>query len=122
MKLLTILAASVLSLPTAGLLGAGCSSGTAAECTSLCEAEQKCAGVTTDCASACAEADTLASTTGCTGPYDDWVSCEDGLSSLCDPNPDDPPCTTQSNALNACVGVYCKANPTSTYCPDKPGS
>jgi hypothetical protein len=105
--------ASLLALLATALIGAGCS-GSTDECSDLCEAANKCPGaVALDCSTFCSEAETVASTAGCTSQYDDFLSCGAAASSVCG---DTDPCATQATAFDACTTSYCSAHPTSTAC------
>lgn len=84
---------------------AGCSEGDStanATCTSICERRAvECDDETVDCASACAESEGLAASTGCEAEYREYLGCLSTCDDLCSLSSDD--CPAAFRAFMSCT-------------------
>jgi hypothetical protein len=90
--------------------------GGADDCAGSCARAQQCGvlkGV--DCDQYCSETETTASNASCSSEYDDYLSCEAGLTDICTSQAQ---CTSQYTALTKCGASYCLNHLTEAGCAD----
>src|SRR5882672_8770195 len=94
-----------LALVIAAVLG-GCSSssGSSADCSSLCSAAQsgKCTSIKGDCGKFCAALDAVDPKANCSSQYAAYESCLGSPETVCSTS-----CDSKSKALSDCIIPYC---------------
>ncbi|MBK8172009.1 MAG: hypothetical protein IPK60_16915 [Sandaracinaceae bacterium] len=101
-----------LSFGCIALTSVGCGG---ADCESLCEESNECAGATPqDCGTQCAESAALEAASGCSSQADAFTECVSDNDAVCTVL--SSPCSAQAAAYVSCTQAYCSANPTAPEC------
>ncbi|HVY47488.1 MAG TPA: hypothetical protein VHB21_16480 [Minicystis sp.] len=93
------------------------SCGGGGDCEAVCMRGEQClssGGI--DCSKLCSDLETTSGNADCSQQFDDFVTCEDGLTDICKDS--GTTCKAQTNSFGICVTKYCVDHQAEAGCAD----